>query len=108
MLEYFETCVLKLSSSLSPPPSSSLLPLLLSPLSFPSHLPLPLPHSSFLFSFSPLFPSYLLFTSSLPSFLPSHLSPPQVNTLLQLMLVGLSLGAPVVGMTGHPTLQALW
>ncbi len=37
---------------------------------------------------------------------PSLLS--KVNTGLQLLLVGLSLGAPVVGVVGHPALQALW
>lgn len=32
----------------------------------------------------------------------------QVNTFLQLALMALSLGAPLVGMVAHPILQGLW
>lgn len=32
----------------------------------------------------------------------------QANTGLQLLLVGLTVGAPLVGAVGHPLLQGLW
>ena len=32
----------------------------------------------------------------------------QVNTLLQLLLVGLTLGAPLVGLSGHALFPCLW
>jgi RsiW-degrading membrane proteinase PrsW (M82 family) len=35
-------------------------------------------------------------------------NPPQVNTLLQMMLLGLTLASPAFGFEHHPSLQVLW